>query len=87
MIWDEEKYKRNLDKHKLDFSLAERILTSPKMFDMIDKRNEYGEERHLAYAEVEGIKMCLCYVLRDNGYRVISLRRVREREWRKIKWR
>ena len=62
LTWDIEKYKRNLDKHKLDFSLAERILSSPRRFEMVDNRNEYGEERRLAYAEVEG-KKCVCVML------------------------
>ena len=80
--WDENKRRANLQKHGLDFVYAEDILTAQLVHDFIDDRKDYVEEPHIAYAEVDGIKMCLCYVLRDGIYRVISLRGVHEKEWR-----
>jgi len=84
LIWDEEKSESNLTKHRLDFNLAEKVFSASKVIDLIDDRRDYGEERHFAFAEVEGVKMCLGYVYRDDTYRAISLRHVRDREWRKL---
>ena len=82
--WDEEKRKANIAKHGLDFNRAHEVLTSTPIVDFIDARNDYGETRHLAYAEVKKEKMCLCYVARGSEIRVISLRRVHDKEWRKV---
>ena len=81
--WDEKKRKANLEKHGLDFTLAERIFGASDVVDILDTRCDYGEERHLAYATINNKKMCLCYVVREEAIRVISIRGVHEREWRK----
>jgi len=81
--WDEEKRKKNIEKHNLDFVFAEKIFDTSKGHDFIDNRFDYGEERHLHYAEIDGVKVCLCYVTRKDEMRIISLRRVHDKEWRK----
>jgi len=81
--WDKNKQKTNLEKHGLDFDYAERVLNASKVSVFIDNRYDYGEERRLAYSIVNGIKLCLCYVHRKDEIRVISIRRVHDREWRK----
>ena len=82
--WDLDKENKNLVKHGFKFSMAEEIIKSPDMLLLIDDRYDYGEERYLSYAEIEGLKVCLCYVIRDDVHRVISLRRVHDKEWRKV---
>ena len=83
--WDESKRMSNLSKHGLDFSLAHQIIESPKMFDVMDDRFDYGEERHLAFAELNGVWLCLCYVPKPNDtIRVVSLRRAHRKEWSKL---
>ena len=85
--WDSAKRRSNLEKHGLDFSLAEMILSADSVADIIDDRFSYGEERHLAYAEVNETRLCLCYAKKQGDIiRIISLRRAHEKEWRKIKW-
>jgi len=81
--WDTEKRESNLLKHGLDFVLAEQIINAPEMLDLIDDRYDYGEERHIAYAVVNGERLCLCYTLREDEIRVISLRHAHEKEWRR----
>jgi len=81
--WDEKKRKANLEKHGLDFALAECIFAASDGVDILDTRHDYGEERHLAYATIREKKMCLCYVVREDEIRIISIRGVHEREWRK----
>jgi len=85
--WNSEKRKSNLEKHGLDFVLAEQIINAADMYDVIDDRENYGEERHLAYAEINGVKLCLCYARREPDIiRIISLRRAHDKEWSKLKW-
>ena len=82
--WDLDKERKNLEKHGFDFELAERIINSSDMLCLADNRFDYGEERKLAYAEIDGVKMCLCFTIRDLTNRIISLRRVHNKEWRKV---
>ena len=82
-IWDENKLKSNLEKHGLDFDIAEDILSVQSAFDMIDDRFDYDEERHLVYSELDGVKLCMCYTFRGDEIRVISIRKVHNKEWRK----
>jgi len=85
--WNPKKRELIIKTRGLDFvELADAIFGDSSFVVKPDDRRDYGEERRLAYAEVDGIKMCLCYTLRFGEYRVISLRQVRNREWRKIKW-
>ena len=81
--WDDKKEQKNIEKHGLGFDLAEAIIYSPDMRFIEDTRKNYGEQRHIAYTVLEGIRFSLVYVIRDDEYRIISLRRVHEREWRK----
>jgi uncharacterized DUF497 family protein len=70
----------------LDFVLADQIIESPEMFDVVDERFDYGEDRHLAYAKINGVWLCLCYVQKpDDTIRVVSLRRAHKKEWSKLR--
>jgi len=83
LTWDEKKRRVNIEKHGIDFALAERIFGAFDVVDIPDTRYDYGEERHLVYATVNEKKMCMCYVVREEEIRVISIRGVHDREWRK----
>ena len=74
----------NIKNHEIDFIIAEKIYHSKDAFAMIDDRKDYGEERYLIYGTVEHLKMCMCCVFRDDSIRVISIRRVHDKEWRKV---
>jgi uncharacterized DUF497 family protein len=84
--WDEVKRKSNIEKHGLDFVLAPLIMDSTDMFVLPDDRFDYGEDRYLAYAEINGMRLCVCYVKKTKDtIRIISLRRAHKKEWRKLK--
>jgi uncharacterized DUF497 family protein len=84
--WDENKRRSNIEKHGLDFVLALQILEAPDMYEILDDRFDYGEDRYLAYAEINGVRLCLCYARKPKDtIRVISLRRAHKKEWRKLK--
>ncbi|GBR72802.1 hypothetical protein NO1_0269 [Candidatus Termititenax aidoneus] len=78
--WDENKRAENVRKHGLDFPLAEYVLSDPKVATHIDNRKEYKEIRHLAYGLCFGDVLCLCYTMRQDVYRIISLRYTHDKE-------
>ena len=84
--FDENKRKTNIAKRGLDFLIAEDILTAGSIKIIPDTREDCGEDRFNAFTELKGVRLCMCYTMRDDVYRIISLRKVHEREWRKI-WR
>ena len=82
--WDENKRLLNIKNHEIDFFVAEKIYYSEDASAMVDDRKDYGEERYLIYGTVDSLKMCLCCAFRDDNIRVISIRRVHDKEWRKV---
>jgi uncharacterized DUF497 family protein len=78
--WDESKRQQTLKDRKLDFKLARYVLTDPNMVCRIDNRRNYEETRYIAYGMVQDDVLCLCYTLRNNVYRVISLRHTHKKE-------
>jgi len=80
--WDEQKNYLNLVKHGFGFSIAERFFKG-KVFEKIDNRKNYGEERLIAIGEVNGEILTMVYTIRnENIYRIISVRRANRNERR-----
>jgi uncharacterized DUF497 family protein len=78
--WDENKRAENIRKHNLDFPLAEYVLSDPKVIVYVDNKKEYGETRYLAYGTYDGDVLCVCYTMRGDVYRIISLRFTHKKE-------
>jgi uncharacterized DUF497 family protein len=49
---------------------------------VLDQRADYGEERFRALGAIENRLFCVVYVDRDDGRRIISLRKANARETR-----
>ena len=81
--YDSEKNERNIAERGLPFDLAELVLADPNAVQQIDDRKEYGEPRFIAYGNVEGLRLHLCYTPRGQKIRVISLYQVHEKAWEK----
>ena len=81
--YDPEKNQRNIDERGLSFDLAELVLADPNVVQHIDDRKEYGEQRFIAYGNVEGLRLRLCYTPRRGKIRVISLYQVHKKAWEK----
>jgi uncharacterized protein len=77
--WDEEKAKRNLLKHGLDFEAVRRFEFDTAISWLAD-RDIYGEERIIAVSALEDNIYTLIYTIRDEAIRVISLRRASRKE-------
>ena len=80
--WDLNKNKNNILKHGLDFELARYILEDENKKTYIDNRKEYSETRYLVYGLCFGDVFCVCYTMRGETYRIISLRYTHEKERR-----
>ncbi len=77
--WDEDKRQITLQHRGLDFADVERfdpesIVTVP------DLRADYGEDRFNSYGRLDGTLCCFCWTPREGRVRVISLRKMNDRE-------
>jgi uncharacterized protein len=73
--WDEDKNRRNQQRHGLNFTEAERVFT-PALFVDIDDREDYGEERYVGLGLLDGRVVVVIFTQPDgNTIRVISLRK------------
>ena len=72
--WDEQKREVNLDKHGIDFVLAQRIFDNP-VLESTDNRRDYSEQRWSAYGEADGVVLFVIYTWRGNIRRLISARK------------
>jgi len=80
--WDEEKRKRNIVEHGIDFVEAVIVFDDPKVSIVPDVRKDYGEERYNAYGLSNGRYLRVCFTMREiNVIRVISMFRVHKKEW------
>ncbi|TAE81353.1 MAG: BrnT family toxin [Alphaproteobacteria bacterium] len=77
--WDEEKCISNITKHHVDFAIIFDVDWSAALI-MRDMREDYGEERYLAYVPINNRLHAVIYTPRDNTRRIISLRKANKRE-------
>jgi uncharacterized DUF497 family protein len=82
--WDAEKASRNFDKHGVLFKLAANVFLDPFRADLRDERRNYGEERRVVFGRVDGDLFAVVYTLRGSMIRLISARKINDRE--KIKY-
>ncbi len=69
--WDESKRQANLRKHGIDFTRAARIFRGP-VFEAVDRRVAYGEERIRAIGAWQGEVLVVVYTWRGAARRLIS---------------
>ncbi len=80
--WDEAKRRQALEERGLDFADVTRF--SPEtIVTTRDSRFDYGEERFASTGYLDGVLCRFCWTPRNGKIRVISMRKVNERE-RKI---
>ena len=73
--WDENKEQKNIEKHGFGFDYAKKILSAFDVFIAQANIKANGENRLLAFSTVENMKLCLCFVVRKDTIRIISIRR------------
>ena len=77
--WDEAKNRKNLAKHGLSFEDAERVFAGPCV-TFEDDRFAYGEERLITLGLLAGRLVVIAHAPRDDGTRIISMRKGNRRE-------
>jgi uncharacterized DUF497 family protein len=81
--WDEQKNKRNVEKHGLGFALAIRIFEGP-VLSWIDERREYAETRYHSIGQIDGVVvLAVIHTERSGKTRMISARIANRRERRR----
>jgi len=79
--WDEDKRASNLAKHGVDFRRAVQIF-GDQVFEVPDRRREYGELRVICLGEIENRVYHAVYTWRGSIRRIISARKANGREQR-----
>lgn len=72
--WDETKNRLNLQRHDISFSDVTGFLDDPGLIERLDLREDYGEERIIAYSNLGGRILAIVYVERGTAIRIISAR-------------
>ncbi len=79
--WDENKRRRNLEKHDIDFLDADLIFGSPHLLEQA--RTVDDEQRWLAVGMIEDVHVTAVFTHRGDAIRIISIRKARDAERRK----
>jgi uncharacterized DUF497 family protein len=80
--WFEGKRQEIILTRGLDIAvLAPLVLSDPNVVIKEDDRNDYGEERYLAYGMAEGMRLCLCWTLRDGKIHLITVFKMHKKQW------
>jgi uncharacterized DUF497 family protein len=72
--WDDAKAKTNAALHGVTFELASQSFSDPFALELLDDREDYGEERLIRLGMVEGTILSVVYTERSGRSRLISAR-------------
>jgi uncharacterized DUF497 family protein len=78
--WDDAKARRNYVKHGVTFDTARMAFADPFMVEILDEREDYGEDRFLLIGMVQGELLSVIYTQREGRFRLISARRAEKDE-------
>ena len=78
--WHPAKARRNYNDHGVTFDKARQAFADPFMVEILDEREDYGEERVLLLGMVEGQLLSVIYTERKGRFRLISARRASKDE-------
>ncbi len=78
--WDDEKNRRNRAKHRISFERARAVFTDSAALDVLDSRDDYGEERWLTIGMARGELLAVVNTQRGDTYRLISARKATREE-------
>ena len=79
--WHRAKAEANLRTHGVSFGLAKTVFKDPFAIELVDDREDYGEERFVIIGMAEGhILLFVAYTERKGRIRIISARRATQHE-------
>ena len=79
MEFDAVKRAATLELRGLDMARAGEVFDGPTL-TVEDERRDYGETRYITVGFLDGAMVVLVWTPRNDGYRIISLRKANERE-------
>lgn len=77
--WDAAKNRKNVEKHGLSFEDAGQVFSGPCV-TFEDDRFGYGEQRLITLGLLAGRLVVIAHAPRDEGTRIISMRKGNRRE-------
>ena len=78
-VWDSEKAKTNLQKHKVSFKTASRVFLDENYIEDFDGFHSDDEDRYKIIGKVKGILTVIC-TEREDMTRIISARLANRKE-------
>ena len=82
--WDEEKRQKNINERGLDITvLAPLVFSDPNVVIEQNNKLDYGEDRFRAYGLVEDLRLCVCFTMRENVVRLITIFKLKKKDWGK----
>ena len=78
--WDENKNKKNIEKHGIDFNDAKEVFKDEKRVVSKDDRKDYGESRWLTVGKAIGSIFAVVFTIRKTAIRIISARKAHKKE-------
>lgn len=79
LTWDESKRALNIAKHGIDFADCDPVFGS-RLVTRDDDRFAYGEQRLQSLGVLHGIVVFMCWVERQDGPHLISIRKAKRHE-------
>lgn len=73
--WDDDKRRRNLEKHGLDFADAYLVFENQRKITLETPRSSEKRRMDIALVELHGTVLVLVYAIRSGNVRAISFRR------------
>ena len=80
--WDDEKAARNAEKHGVTFDQASSVFRDPFAVELLDDREDYGEDRYILIGMSATGVLVVVYVDRNERNRIISARKAEPNERR-----
>lgn len=71
-IWDVDKEKNNVLKHKVSFIEASEAFRDPQQKIFVDSQHSHKEPRYFCIAKVQGKIMTVRFTYRDNKIRIFG---------------
>ena len=78
--WHQAKARRNYRDHGVTFETARKVFADPFMVEILDEREDYGEDRWRVIGMAEGQLLSVIYTERKGRFRLISARRAEKDE-------
>jgi uncharacterized DUF497 family protein len=78
--WDDAKAAQNLRDHGVAFDRSVKAFLDPFALEVLDEREDYGEERFNLVGMYEGVLLHVTYTERGTRIRIISARRAERHE-------